>query len=384
MTTLKLKFSLLLIALLLGMASLAQNEGVSIKPNPAPPHASAMLDIDNPYKGLLIPRVSLISFTSTAPMASPPLQSLLVYNQGTAVAQGFYYWTGSLWKQLGSGPELWTKFSTSNDIQYYGGNVRIGNSVSTNTPQYDFEVISGSTSSLTCLFENKGGQFRWGYNDPDSESGVGDGNWLTQKTATTTDAGCSNSKRYEGARFSQIYNDQDAGLLLTSYGKCENTIGETYIEARSNRLHVRSNYGVSLETHSVTGYVTAFNNNAFVELKPNGWLLGSDSTLKKNITNEPSVLEKLMLCRPVTYNLKRDSENTLLHGFIAQEFENRFPELVSTASGPDKIFEDVDNPYKGKKGISYTGLISVLVKAIQEQQAQIAALQEDVTILKAK
>lgn len=382
MTTLKLKSGLLLLALLLGMASFAQNEGVSIKPNPSAPHATAMLDIDSPNKGLLIPRVALVSLTSFSPMTTTPATALLVYNNGTVIPQGFYWWTGNLWKQMGSGPELWTKFSTSNDIQYYGGNVRIGNSVSTNTPQYDLEVISGSTSSLTCLFENKGGQFRWGYNDPDSESGVGDGNWLTQKTATTTDAGCFNSKHFEGARFSQIYNDRDAGLLLTSYGKCANTIGETYIEAPSNRLHMRSIFGVSLE--STSGYIAAANNALLVTLTPNGWAPGSDSTLKKNITNESAVLEKLMLCRPVTYNLKRDSSNTLVHGFIAQEFENRFPELVSILAGPDKMLSGVDSPFKGKKGISYTGLISVLVKAIQEQQAQIASLQEDVTILKSK
>ena len=58
-------------------------------------------------------------------------------------------------------------------------------------------------------------------------------------------------------------------------------------------------------------------------------------------------------------------------GFIAQELQNQFPELVSETSS-------------GKLGIAYTGLIPAIVKSIQEQQEQINILKDEIDVLKNK
>ena len=64
--------------------------------------ASAVLDLDAGNKGLLIPRVSLLSATDVATIPSPET-SLLIYNTNTAgtspdnVVPGFYYWDGTKW-----------------------------------------------------------------------------------------------------------------------------------------------------------------------------------------------------------------------------------------------------------------------------------------------
>ena len=51
-------------------------------------------------------------------------------------------------------------------------------------------------------------------------------------------------------------------------------------------------------------------------------------------------------------------------GFIAQEMEKVFPQLVSII--PDKNIDG--SKISDYKGINYIGLIPVLTKAIQEQQ----------------
>ncbi len=65
------------------------------------PDASAGLEIQFSDKGLLIPRVSLTSTSSAAPITSPAT-SLLVYNTATTgdVTPGYYYWNGSKWMRL--------------------------------------------------------------------------------------------------------------------------------------------------------------------------------------------------------------------------------------------------------------------------------------------
>jgi hypothetical protein len=62
-------------------------------------------------------------------------------------------------------------------------------------------------------------------------------------------------------------------------------------------------------------------------------------------------------------------------GFIAQEFEEVFPDLIDEWKDPAPEGEE---PYKSLR----QDLIPVLVKAIQEQQAMIVELQREVAILK--
>ena len=62
-------------------------------------------------------------------------------------------------------------------------------------------------------------------------------------------------------------------------------------------------------------------------------------------------------------------------GFIAQEFEQVFPDLIDEWKDPAPEGEE---PYKSVR----QDLIPVLVKAIQEQQAIIEQLKADVAALK--
>src|SRR5690606_11802537 len=68
------------------------------------PHESAEFDVTSSDKGILIPRISLISLTSSSPIATTPEESLVVYNTTTNsdLMPGFYYWSGSGWSLLAS------------------------------------------------------------------------------------------------------------------------------------------------------------------------------------------------------------------------------------------------------------------------------------------
>lgn len=97
---------------------------------------------------------------------------------------------------------------------------------------------------------------------------------------------------------------------------------------------------------------------------------GSDQRLKKNIVNLPSALPQIMALRPVQFNWKEDG--TIGRGFIAQEIYKVLPQFVSkTDSGIGDSIPAGVRPW----AITESGMVPYLVKAIQEQQAEIAALQ---------
>ncbi|MCL5666270.1 MAG: tail fiber domain-containing protein [Patescibacteria group bacterium] len=73
------------------------------------------------------------------------------------------------------------------------------------------------------------------------------------------------------------------------------------------------------------------------------------------------VLDKLAKVRPVDFKWLNQSDGVSHVGFIAQELEDVFPEMVQT--NPD-----------GYKSVAYTNFIPILTKAIQQQQDEIQAI----------
>jgi hypothetical protein len=101
----------------------------------------------------------------------------------------------------------------------------------------------------------------------------------------------------------------------------------------------------------------------------------SDQRLKENIRDIDTGLSAIMALKPRRFDWKegkgQDKKNAA--GFIAQEFEDVFPECVSTSmAGADGI---------EYKNINHETLIPTLVKAIQEQQALITQLTARITAL---
>jgi hypothetical protein len=92
--------------------------------------------------------------------------------------------------------------------------------------------------------------------------------------------------------------------------------------------------------------------------------LSSDSSLKRNIVDYGDALKKVLAMRPVHFRYKVGSDTTLHVGLIAQELVHVDSSLVDYG---------VDGE---ARGVKYLEVIPVLVRAIQEQNARITALEK--------
>jgi hypothetical protein len=74
-----------------------QNVGIGTKT----PNASSLLDLTSSNKGLLVPRVNLISETDVVTIINPEI-SLLIFNTNNTLpdGEGFYFWGGAKWSKL--------------------------------------------------------------------------------------------------------------------------------------------------------------------------------------------------------------------------------------------------------------------------------------------
>ena len=111
----------------------------------------------------------------------------------------------------------------------------------------------------------------------------------------------------------------------------------------------------------------------------------SDERLKENIIDSPlEGINTLKQIQQRQFNWKKDVNKTKTIGYIAQELETVYPAAVTTVSdesgqGVVAPEDDPDNPYKF---VAKERLIDVLIKATQEQQEQIEALQSEINTLK--
>lgn len=122
---------------------------------------------------------------------------------------------------------------------------------------------------------------------------------------------------------------------------------------------------------------------ATINLTSGAYTAVSDEKLKKNVRLMPSgILSKVMLLRPTTYQFARmvGDEGGIVgggeryyNGFIAQEVEKIFPELV---------FKGSDNPAQDFYTMDYSGFGVIAIKAIQEQQQIIQQQKNEIDLLK--
>jgi hypothetical protein len=99
----------------------------------------------------------------------------------------------------------------------------------------------------------------------------------------------------------------------------------------------------------------------------------SDLRLKRNVTPLSYGLRELLRLNPSRWQWKDVAMNQLPIGLIAQEVEPVLPELV-LHGGDDK------EPL----GLNYLGLVPIMIKGIQEQQAQIKTLQKRIKQLESR
>jgi hypothetical protein len=171
-----------------------------------------------------------------------------------------------------------------------------------------------------------------------------------------------------------IKNTSDTGLSFGASGTSYTWIQGNVYGSGTQMIAINpQGSNISIGTTTDFGYKLNLNGQPGA----NGytaWTNWSDSRLKENITDleATNVLNKICAIRPVTYNYNELSgfdeatRSRRISGFIAQELMEVFPDMVGTITKQDTEYYDTN----------LSNLNLYLVKAIQEQQTLITALQE--------
>ncbi len=133
------------------------------------------------------------------------------------------------------------------------------------------------------------------------------------------------------------------------------------------RVTTTDDYGFYKYNTGTGGY----NIRAYIKGSTGEYVQGSDASLKTDIETIQTTdgLQKIIRLNPVRYHMKADgSKAKFSYGFISQEVEKFFPDIV----------ED----FEGIKMLAYNNFIPLLTKAIQEQQQQIEDLKKDNELIK--
>jgi hypothetical protein len=92
---------------------------------------------------------------------------------------------------------------------------------------------------------------------------------------------------------------------------------------------------------------------AYIRRSDGVYVVNSDERLKRDIAAISGVLDRVLQLRPVSYHFRSAPEGSPLSlGFIAQEVEPLFPEVVTE--------------HAGMKGLAYSELVPVAIRAVQE------------------
>lgn len=247
------------------------------------------------------------------------------------------------------------------------GNVGIGNI----TPSQKLEV-SGSIRALNSIwaasYQGTGGNI----NAYTME--VGGPNCTSSGTEATIffhhHSVIANQLRYNGGT---LYWEAAGNGYGTTTAPAFQVGGATYLAVNGGNVGIGTasapTYKLTVNGEPAANGYTAFTNY-------------SDARLKKNITEVSNSLDKILKLRPVQFSYNEEylnlyDDSTALtrvqKGFIAQEVQKLFPEMVGA------------NIVKGKEylDLNLSNLPVYIVKAMQEQQKMIDNLQKENSVLKA-
>lgn len=255
---------------------------------------------------------------------------------------------------------LFLQNDNNGDVIVDGGTFRFDSStnrvgVNTNTPDYTLSV-RGQTNlneGLTGVALSVNGDEALWYNGTYFSYGFGG---TANYFADNVGIGITNP----GTKL-QIDNGSDASLADGSgYFVIGNESGIN-IAMDNNEILARNNAVNSTLYIQTEGGFTSFGGNMYL----NGTLLhSSDRRLKKDITKLSYGLDEILKLRPVEYFWKHKDQDQKSLGLIAQEVDAVISNIVQVGDNNDKTLT-----------VSYTELIPVLIRAIQEQENKIETLE---------
>ncbi len=387
-------------------------------------HNSAMLDVKSTSKGVLIPRmttaqrIAIVSPATGLQVYDSDLNLLYYYNGSTwsSVATGSNYWTssgGNIYNNTGTNVGIGS--ATPGDKLEVNGNIRFSGAgtllaaPSTSGSAYSLTVkagdpyvpVGGSGGSVNILATNNmpSGGSGYGNLGPSGNVNITSGSgYNTAGGNINITAGQTSCWALTANSHSDVNIQGGANLVpadassISIQGGGTVGVGCPTANANGGNLILKSGIGTGTGTQ---GNIQLLNGNVGIgtaapssklEVCGNTRIIGtlnvsstvtsssgitcpSDIRYKKNITSIENPLQKLMLVNGVHYYWKTNEfpemnfNNLQQTGFIAQDLEKVFPEMVFT-----------DNA--GYKSVDYSRITPLLVETIKEQQKEIIQLMQ--------
>jgi hypothetical protein len=185
------------------------------------------------------------------------------------------------------------------------------------------------------------------------------------------------------------------GVLATSSADLGNGV---HSEAFGNsaygiNAYSRLSYGIYSRTANSSSYAGYFVGNVYTS----GSYQPSARNLKQNITELSSAMALVSKLQPKEYEYKQEGTYGMMnlpkgkrYGLIAEELEEVLPGLVKATTFEKRMSERIDAAGNRQvmatediefKAVNYTELIPIIVKGMQEQQAENQALKDRVAKL---
>jgi len=134
-----------------------------------------------------------------------------------------------------------------------------------------------------------------------------------------------------------------------------------YNSTTGNVMSLTGDGKVGIGTSNPSQKITVFNGTSTGTYTTTGWMHTSDERLKTNIKPLQGTLDKILQLEGVSYNWKTNPTDNNQIGFIAQQVEKIFPEV---------IVKDAEGNY----AMAPQNLTAPIIEAIKEQQQQISEL----------
>jgi hypothetical protein len=340
------------------------------------PATSSALDITSTNKGLLIPRVALISTSDVATIASP-VTSLLVYNSGF-LPNGYYYWNGTLWVLLATGNNAgWSLTGNSGtnpannfigttdaqDLRFRRANQWAG-TIASNVTSFGAQAGRTNTSINNVFFGSNAGELS---SNAASSNMVAIGHQAmgaagAQNVSQSVAIGSFAMQSPGGTATNNVVIGHNAGITLSTSNNV--IIGQGASSGFAGCVVIGQGAASTANNHIRIG------NSQTLATTPASWTVVSDRRAKSDIKDSPLGLDFIKTLRPVSYFKKNDENKKTEYGFIAQEVEATLKKAGDSNNGV--IYVDPDGNY----GMRYNDIIPITVKAVQEQQELIEELKK--------
>jgi hypothetical protein len=279
---------------------------------------------------------------------------------GQIVADNGY--AGGAAVNIGSRSNHPTVFSTNNTERMRitsGGTVGIGTSSVDSSLSVDIQNRSASSNNVLLRVKNTSASEDVGF----VINGINGGVEYDYKIGINTIANTSDltfsTTQASGYRW---YANSVIAMQITSGGQVGiNTIDGGVQLAVKSTTTTSSSYPLFLFNSAGTG-VFYVRSDSYGYLNTSAWAYGSDRRLKENISYlTESGLEKILKLKPARFDYIDGNKNNI--GWIAQDVQEVIEEAIN-----------ISNEKTGMLALKSDFIVPYLVKAIQEQQAQIEEL----------